>query len=65
MYETGVVLFPLVGCNLILGMQWLQTLGPILWDCLYLTMEFKKNGKLIKLTAEQGAKNQLKHEGKN
>lgn len=43
-YSTDVILFPLVGCNLILGMQWLRILGAITWDCLNLTMEFFKEG---------------------
>ncbi|XP_056860229.1 uncharacterized protein LOC130508648 [Raphanus sativus] len=30
--------------DLVLGVQWLSTLGPILWDFLNLRMEFKFNG---------------------
>lgn len=54
-----VVMFPLAGCDLILGMKWLKTLGPITWDCSSLIMEFTVSGKRIKLQAEKGAKNQL------
>lgn len=39
-FEANVTLFPLAGCDLILGMHWLKTLGPITWDCANLTMEF-------------------------
>lgn len=28
-FSTDVILFPLSGCDLILGMQWLRTLGPL------------------------------------
>lgn len=31
---------PLEGFDLVLGIQWLQTLGPILWDFEALTMSF-------------------------
>lgn len=34
-----------LGCSdLVLGVQWLSTLRPILWDFLYLRMELKFNG---------------------
>jgi hypothetical protein len=31
---------PLVGCDVVLGIQWLRLLGPILWDFVALIMEF-------------------------
>ena len=31
---------PLRGCDVVLGVQWLITLGPILWDFQHLTMQF-------------------------
>lgn len=30
----------LVGCDVVLGIQWLQLLGPVLWDFATLKMEF-------------------------
>ena len=36
---------PLGGCDVILGTQWLCTLGPILWDFAELWMHFLVNGK--------------------
>ena len=36
---------PLGGCDVILGTQWLRTLGPILWDFVELWMHFLVNGK--------------------
>ncbi|RVW59679.1 Transposon Tf2-8 polyprotein [Vitis vinifera] len=41
------------GCDIVLGVQWLQTLGPILWDFSRLQMEFSVWDKPRKL---QGAK---------
>lgn len=43
-HSAYVILFPLVWCDLILGMQWLGTLGSITWDCLNLTMDYNKDG---------------------
>lgn len=39
---------PLDGFDLVLGVQWLRTLGPILWDFEHLTMSFwKKDHQVI------------------
>ena len=35
---------PLGGCDVVLGAQWLRTLGPILWDFAELWMQFSING---------------------
>ena len=32
------------GCDVVLGAQWLRTLGPILWDFAELWMQFSPNG---------------------
>lgn len=53
-FSTDVILFPLVGCDLILGMQWLRTLGQILWNYAELIMEFKHKGKTVRLVASKG-----------
>lgn len=58
-FSTYVILFPLSGCDLILGMQWLKMLGPITWDCLKLTMEFMQGAQKIVLTACKEFRNQL------
>lgn len=63
-FATDVILFPLAGCDLILGMQWLKTLGPITWDCLSLIMEFVCKGQKVVLTACQDLRNQLPKEDK-
>ena len=36
---------PLGGCDVVLGAQWLRTLGPILWDFAKLWMQFSVMGK--------------------
>jgi hypothetical protein len=32
------------GCDIVLGVEWLHTLGPILMDFKELTMHFKQEG---------------------
>ncbi|KAF5472135.1 hypothetical protein F2P56_008875 [Juglans regia] len=40
---------PLGGCDAVLGIQWLSTLSPILWDFVNLSMQFQCNGQDISL----------------
>lgn len=60
-FTTEIRTVPLDCCDFVLGVQWLSTLGPILWDFLNLRMEFhlfgtkhvlrgivKSGGKIIK-----------------
>lgn len=44
---------PLCGANMVLGVQWLKTLGPVLTDYGALTMKFIANGKLIELYGDR------------
>jgi hypothetical protein len=39
-FVVDLYVLPLAGCDIVLGIQWLRTLGPILWDFLNLTMQF-------------------------
>lgn len=48
-----MIVLPLVCCDLILGIQWLKSLGQILWDFDKLKMEFTTNGRKFVL---RGAK---------
>lgn len=41
---TDFFLIALEGCDIVLGAQWLRTLGPILWDFSQLSMKFSLNG---------------------
>ena len=45
---------PVAACQVVLGVQWLATLGPIETDYTRLTMSFKKGGVPYKI---QGLKN--------
>jgi hypothetical protein len=39
-------LIPLGGCDVVLGVEWLRTLGPILWDFFSMTMQFGQGSNL-------------------
>ena len=39
---------------MVLGIQWLKTLGPIVWDFSTLTMQFAVNGETITLKRLKG-----------
>ena len=42
--RSDMFALPLGGCDVVLGAQWLRTLGPILWDFAKLWMQFSING---------------------
>ena len=44
-FTKDVLLLPLENCDMVLGVQWLQTLGEIQWDFKHLIMEFGVKGK--------------------
>jgi len=44
-YKADVYIVPLGSCDMILGIQWLSTLGSILWNFEKLIMEFSYKGK--------------------
>lgn len=58
MYTDEVRTVPLDYCDLVVGIQWLISMGPILWDFVNMIMEFKVNGepRLLKGTSNQGCK---------
>ena len=45
---------PICGVDLVLGVQWLKTLGPVLTDYTTLTMKFMVVGHLVELQGEHG-----------
>jgi hypothetical protein len=40
-------LLPFGGCDIVLGVEWLKTLGPILWDFSLLTMQYSQGSNKI------------------
>ncbi|CAL5328511.1 unnamed protein product [Camellia sinensis] len=52
-------LFPLEGCDVVLGAQWLSTLGPIIWDFSKLQMKFCHEGKEVVFTGLAAPENKV------
>ncbi|GJY87372.1 reverse transcriptase [Tanacetum coccineum] len=48
-FQSDVMIIPLGGCEMVLGIQWLATLGNILTNFKELRMEFKYKGKRVLL----------------
>lgn len=48
-FVADFYIIPLGGFDFVLGIKWLQTLGPILWDFVSLTMTFKLAGNSVTL----------------
>lgn len=46
-YSLDLLMLDLAGCDVVLGVQWLKTLGTIAWNFEQLTMQFQFNGKKI------------------
>ncbi|MCH88085.1 hypothetical protein A2U01_0008966, partial [Trifolium medium] len=49
-FVVDLFVLPISGAELVLGVQWLKTLGPIITDYEKLTMSFCKDGQQIHLT---------------
>jgi len=52
-FVTRAYVIQLGGCDMVLGIQWLKSLRPILWNFSALKMEFQKEGKKV-LICEMG-----------
>ncbi|XP_062093442.1 uncharacterized protein LOC133799441 [Humulus lupulus] len=48
-FVVDLYVLPISGLEVVLGMQWLQTLGPCIHDHKELTMEFSWKGSVVKL----------------
>ena len=46
-FVTDTYVIPLAGCDMVLGIQWLVTLGSITWNFKELTIEFRLAEKTI------------------
>jgi len=44
-FSSNILLLPLGYCNMVLGIEWLITLGNITWNFDKLTMEFTTQGR--------------------
>ena len=44
-FAADLFVMPLTGYDVVLGTQWLASLGPILWDFRARTMTFKRNAR--------------------
>jgi hypothetical protein len=49
MFSVDCYALPLDGFDVILGVQWLQLLGPIVWDFAALSMAFERDGRIVRL----------------
>ncbi|XP_060969861.1 uncharacterized protein LOC133037067 [Cannabis sativa] len=58
-FTVDLYVLPIRGLDVVLGMQWLQTLGPCIHDHKALTMEFGWNGSTVKL---EGSKEVAAHQ---
>ncbi|GKV33977.1 hypothetical protein SLEP1_g42408 [Rubroshorea leprosula] len=50
-FSTEVLLLPLSEYDLILGIQWLEPLGKVLWDFSKRTLQFMYQGQMVQLDA--------------
>lgn len=48
-FTTDAMLLPLGGCEMVLGVQWLATLGDIVWNFSSLRMQFTYEGRPVAL----------------
>ncbi|KAL5818739.1 hypothetical protein ACOSQ4_022581 [Xanthoceras sorbifolium] len=48
-FDIDFFILPLEGCDVVLGTQWLRTLGPIQWDFDKMQMKFHKGGEELML----------------
>ena len=51
-FLVDLFVLPLSGVELVLGVQWLTTLGPVLTDYEKLTMKFIKDGEMVQLEGQ-------------
>lgn len=51
-FSVDLFVLPLSGAELVLGVQWLKTLGPVLTNHDKLTMSFMKDGQVIHINGE-------------
>lgn len=62
MFVIDVFLLPLNVCDVVLGTQWLRTLGPIFWDFERLFMRFSWRGREVELRGVRPPLNRVEEE---
>ena len=55
-FTVDLYVLPISGANVVLGVQWLKSLGPVLTDYNTLSMQFLSEGRVIKLQGDLNAK---------
>ncbi|XP_028216783.1 uncharacterized protein LOC114398871 [Glycine soja] len=58
-FTVDLYVLPIAGANIILGVQWLQSLGPVLTDYTKLTMQFFHDDRLVELRGDPDAHREL------
>ncbi|XP_006584211.2 uncharacterized protein [Glycine max] len=58
-FAVDLYVLPIAGANVILGVQWLQSLGPILTDYTKLSMQFFHDGRIVELQGDPVAQRDL------
>lgn len=54
-FTVDLYVLPIAGANVVLGVQWLKSLGPILTDYTTLCMQFFHEGRLVQLNGDRDA----------
>ncbi|KAL5812012.1 hypothetical protein ACOSQ3_026962 [Xanthoceras sorbifolium] len=63
-FQLDFYLLPISGCDIVLGAEWLQSLGANLWDFSKLTMQFSWKGHNVQLTGNGSSPTVLADQGK-
>ena len=58
-FEKDVLILPVGGCEVVLGMQWLSTIGDVKWNFAELKMEFVHRGNKVALRGSKQQATQL------
>ncbi|KAI4328586.1 hypothetical protein L6164_020926 [Bauhinia variegata] len=51
-YHMDLYLLPLFGADIVLGVQWMKSLGPVLTDYNTLSMKFIRDGHIVELVSQ-------------
>ena len=54
-----LLIFPILGADVVLGIQWLELLGPVVINYKLLTVDFQWKGKAVHSTRESQVNNEF------